>query len=259
MVGSGATVELVGVSKTYRTRRGEQLFALAETSLSIKSGEFVTIVGPSGCGKTTLLSIVAGLIASSAGEVLVNGRPCTRKSTDVGVMFQEPTLLLWRTVLRNVLLPAEIAGLSSPALKLRAHELIDMLGLSGFENAYPHELSGGMQQRVAIARSLVLDSSLLLMDEPFSAIDAFTRERLALELLLIRDRNPKTVLFVTHNIGEAVFLADRLLVMGARPGRILEEIPVSLPRPRTSQTLIDASYHNCILSVRRVLQSTGSI
>ncbi|MGH7487854.1 MAG: ABC transporter ATP-binding protein, partial [bacterium] len=237
MVQVGGAVELIDVSKTYRTRRGEQLVALSDTSLTVRPGEFVTIVGPSGCGKTTLLNIVGGLIEASTGAVMLDGAPENpRRQADIGFMFQEPTLLLWRSVLQNVLLPVEIRRRAIAEYEPRARELIGLLGLSGFENAYPHELSGGMQQRVAIARSLVLDSPLLLMDEPFSALDAFTRERLAHELLLIWDRNRKTVLFVTHNITEAVFLADRVVVMGPRPGRIIAELEIALPRPRRPDT-----------------------
>lgn len=257
MAAADAIIELIDVGQVYATRRGGQVTALANTSLQARSGEFLTIVGPSGCGKTTLLNIVSGLVAPTTGDVLVNGRRGASEG-NIGMVFQEPTLLLWRTVLQNVLLPVEIRRLPVAQYEPRARELIAALGLDGFERAYPHELSGGMQQRVAIARSLIIDPPLLLMDEPFSALDAFTRDRLNVELLELWARSRKTVLFVTHNIGEAVFLADRVIVMATRPGRVIADIEVKLSRPRSLDILTSVEYVRYIAEIRRVLQDGGS-
>ena len=226
---------LIGVrslDKTYVTRGRALVPALAGISLDIQAGEFVTIVGQSGCGKTTFLKILAGLIPRSGGLVTLRGEPVNGPSRDIGIVFQDPVLLPWRTVFRNVCLPAEVLGLDSARSATRASELLALVGLEGFEDKYPHELSGGMRQRVAIARALVHDPSLLLMDEPFGALDAMTREFMNLELLRIWQRSGKTIVFITHSIPEAVFLADRVVVMSARPGRIQEIVSVDLPRPR---------------------------
>jgi NitT/TauT family transport system ATP-binding protein len=226
---------LIGVSdlaKTYTTRGRALVPALAGISLEIHAGELVTIVGQSGCGKTTFLKILAGLIPSSSGRVTLRGQPVNGPSRDIGIVFQDPVLLPWRTVFRNVLLPAEVLGLDARGAGARARELLTLVGLEGFEDKYPHELSGGMRQRVAIARALVHDPSLLLMDEPFGALDAMTREFMNLELLRIWRQSGKTIVFITHSIPEAVFLADRVVVMSARPGRVQEIVSVDLPRPR---------------------------
>jgi NitT/TauT family transport system ATP-binding protein len=256
---SEVVVELVNVSKTYATRRGDEVVALADTSLTINRGQFVTIVGPSGCGKSTLLNIISGLSRATSGKVAVHDAESADGTPRVGMVFQEPTLLLWRDVLDNILLPVEIDQRPVREFRPRARELLETLGLKDFADAYPHELSGGMQQRVAIARALVLDPALLLMDEPFSAVDAFTRERLTVELLRVWERNRKTVMFVTHNIPEAVFLADRLIVMGPRPGRVLADIDIAVKRPRDSATLDDADFHRHVAEVRRILQISGSL
>ena len=226
---------LIGVSdldKTYVTRGRARVPALAGISLDIDAGEFVTVVGQSGCGKTTLLKILAGVIPRSSGRVSLRGRPVDGPSRDIGIVFQDPVLLPWRTVLHNVLLPAQVLRLDRRGSRERAQALLKLVALDGFEDKYPHELSGGMRQRVAIARALVHDPSLLLMDEPFGALDAMTREFMNLELLRIWRQSGKTIIFVTHSIPEAVFLADRVVVMSARPGRVQEIVSVDLPRPR---------------------------
>jgi NitT/TauT family transport system ATP-binding protein len=220
------------LEKTYVTRGRTLVHALGGISVDIDVGEFVTIVGQSGCGKTTFMKILAGLIPRSSGAVSLRGQPVNGPSRDIGIVFQDPVLLPWRTVLANVLLPAEVLRLDARASRARAMALLELVALQGFEDKYPHELSGGMRQRVAIARALVHDPSLLLMDEPFGALDAMTREFMNLELLRIWRESGKTIVFITHSIPEAVFLADRVVVMSARPGRIQEIVSVDLPRPR---------------------------
>ena len=227
-----AKIQVRGLYKTYKTRSGRTT-ALENVDLEIGDNEFVTLVGPSGCGKTTLLKIVNALIKPSRGEMLYDGKALVKPPKDVGMVFQQPVLLPWRTVKGNVLLPAEILGLDMRVAGARADELLRTVGLVGFENRMPGELSGGMQQRAAICRALIHDPSVLLMDEPFAALDAMTREELGFELLRIWDRYKKTVVFVTHNIAEAILLADRVVAMSPRPGRIEKVIPIDLPRPRT--------------------------
>ncbi len=229
---SAPLISASDLEKTYVTRGRALVPALAGISLDIHAGEFVTIVGQSGCGKTTLLNILAGLIPRSSGAVSLRGRSVDGPSRDIGIVFQDPVLLPWRTVLNNVLLPAQVLGLDARASRDRAMALLKLGGLESFEDKYPHELSGGMRQRVAIARALVHDPSLLLMDEPFGALDAMTREFMNLELLRIWRQSGKTIVFITHSIPEAVFLADRVVVMSARPGRVQEIVSVELPRPR---------------------------
>jgi NitT/TauT family transport system ATP-binding protein len=225
-------IALRDLGKTF-TLDGQPLAALAGVSLDVYPEEFVSIVGRSGCGKTTLVNIVAGLLTASAGEVRVQGQAVTGPMESIGMVFQSPVLLPWRSVLDNVLLPVEIMGLPrEPALRT-ARDLLELAGLVGFERAYPHALSGGMQQRVAICRALVVDPPILIMDEPFGALDAMTREEMGFELLRIWHERRKTVVFVTHSISEAVFLSDRVVVMTQRPGRIAEVLPIDLPRPRT--------------------------
>jgi len=226
-------IRLDGVAKTYRTRRGDPVEALAETSLTVEENEFVTLVGPSGCGKSTLLKLVAGLVPLTRGEIRVRDQIVREPFSDVGFVFQQPVLLPWRSVLDNVLFSVEMLGLDARPYRKTAGDLLELTGLTGFETKYPHELSGGMQQRVAICRALLPDPSLLLMDEPFGALDAMTREEMSLELLRIWEERRKTILFVTHSIPEAILLADRVVVMSPRPGRIARVIGVDLPRPRT--------------------------
>ncbi len=226
-------VELQSVAKTYVSRDGTEVDAVRPIRFDIGNGEFVAIVGPSGCGKSTLLHMIAGLTRPTAGQILLQGKPILGTRHDIGIVFQDPVLLPWRTVKENVLLPAAVRKSVLSSASARAAELIDLVGLSGFENKYPSELSGGMQQRVGIARALLLDPSLLLLDEPFGALDSMTREQMNVELLKIWSESRKTVVLITHDINEAVFLADRVLVMSARPGRIVNVHTITLPRPRT--------------------------
>jgi NitT/TauT family transport system ATP-binding protein len=235
-------IRLEGVEKTYRTRRGDLVHALAETSLSVGSNEFVTLVGPSGCGKSTLLKLVAGLVPPTRGRIHVRDHPVEEPFPDVGFVFQQPVLLPWRTVMDNVLFSIEMLGLEPRQYRKPAVDLLELTGLAGFETKYPRELSGGMQQRVAICRALLPDPSLLLMDEPFGALDAMTREEMSLELLRIWEERRKTILFVTHSIPEAILLADRVVVMSPRPGRIARVITVDLPRPRTMDLEFDPRF-----------------
>jgi NitT/TauT family transport system ATP-binding protein len=226
-------IHLAGVRKLYRTR-GQDFLAVSEATFDVEEGELVALVGPSGCGKTTLLKILAGLHPSDGGEVRI-GSPTQPfdPSRDIGMVFQQPLLLKWRRVLDNVLLPAEILGLPMAESRARARDLLALVGLQGAEEKYPYELSGGMQQRAAIARALVHDPKLILMDEPFGALDALTREKMNLELLRIWQQSRKTIIFVTHGITEAVFLGTRVVVLTAGPARMADNFKVELPRPRT--------------------------
>ncbi len=208
------------------------LEALRNIDLKIDRGEFISVVGPSGCGKTTFLRIVAGLEHATAGDVVLDGRVVREPGTDRGFVFQNDSLLPWRTVLANAIIGREVAGAIGPADRKRTIELLKLVGLEGFENYHPRQLSGGMRQRVNLARALAIDPEILLMDEPFAALDAQTREIMQAELLRIWERGHKTVLFVTHQIDEAVFLSDRVLVFARRPGRLQEEVKIALPRPR---------------------------
>src|SRR5215813_3143065 len=218
--------------KLYRARDGTDVEALRDVSFAVERGEFVTLVGHSGCGKSTLLKILAGLAEPSAGTVTVDGQPVGAPRPDVGIVFQKPLLLEWRRVLENVLLPVEIYGLDRGRFEEHAHHLLRTAGLEGFLGKYPFELSGGMQQRVALCRALVAEPSLLLMDEPFGSLDALTRQKMGFELLRLWQEWKSTVLFVTHDIVESMILADRVVVMSPRPGRIIDVMPVELPRPR---------------------------
>ncbi|WP_082985434.1 ABC transporter ATP-binding protein [Orrella dioscoreae] len=238
------------LSLSYRTRRGA-IEALRDVNLAVADGEFVTILGPSGCGKSTLLKLAAGLIAPTSGSIEVAGAPVRGPGADIGVAFQKPTLLPWRTVLDNVLLPTHTVGDKTPASRARALDLLALVGLRDFTDNYPNELSGGMQQRVGLARMLQRDPRLLLMDEPFAALDAMTRETLTLELQRIWMRDRKSVLFITHSIPEAVLLSDRVLVMSTRPGSVVEDYRVDLPRPRTLDTLSDPAFVAATQHLRR--------
>ena len=235
---SGAlkSIEIRSLSKTYQTRKG-LVEAVRDVTFSVTDGEFVSLVGPSGCGKSTILKIVAGLVSCEEGSVQVAGDQAKAGRRDVGIMLQAPVLLPWRSVLKNVLLPAEIFGLKKGEARKRAEELLELVGLQGFEDKNSWELSGGMQQRVSLARQLVFDPSILLMDEPFAALDEFTRERLNLELTTLHQRLHRSVLYVTHNILESVFLSDRVVVMKPRPGEIIEIVDIDLPRPRSLEML----------------------
>ena len=233
--------------------------ALEQVSFEVQAGDFVSIVGPSGCGKSTLLKIVSGLLATTSGQVLVHGKPVAGPLENVGMVFQSPVLLKWRPVIGNILLPVEFAKLDVARYTETVRSLIALVGLQGFEEMYPHQLSGGMQQRVSLCRALVTDPQLLLMDEPFGALDAMTRDELDLELLRIWQDRKKTVLFVTHSIQEAVFLSDHVLVMSARPGRLLEQISIRLPRPRTMEMMSTGQFGEYTLKIRSLLgHATGA-
>lgn len=247
-------IELQQVTMVYRTRQKGAVHALAELDLQIEDGEFVTLVGPSGCGKSTVLKLVAGLIKPSAGRILVDGGVVSGPRREMGFVFQTPVLMPWRTVRQNVLLPIEMLGQSVAAHGARADALLEQVGLGDFRKAHPWELSGGMQQRVGICRGLIHDPSTLLMDEPFSALDAMTREELGIELLRIWDERRKTVLFVTHSIPEAVLLADRVVVMTARPGRIAGVVRIDLPRPRQIEQEYDDRFKTAALAIRRMIE-----
>ncbi len=226
-----AYLRVEGLSKVYAGREGA-VRALDHVSLSARAGEFVSLLGPSGCGKSTLMMITAGLTPRSSGHVFVGGREVTKPLTEVGIVFQNPVLLDWRTAMGNILLQAEAHRLPRDAAKARAQELLATVGLAGFEKASPFELSGGMRQRVSICRALIHDPPLLLMDEPFGALDALTRDQMTLDIQGICARGSKTVVFITHSLTEAVFLSDRVIVMTPRPGRIDDIVDVVLPRPR---------------------------
>lgn len=245
-----AALTLRGVGLTYATRRGE-IDALSGVDLQVGDGEFVALLGPSGCGKSTVLKLAAGLMSATTGEVLLADKPVNGPGRQAGVVFQKPNLLPWKTVLENVLLPARTLRLPAAPAKARALEMLELVGLVQFAADYPYELSGGMQQRVGIARMLLHDPHLLLMDEPFAALDALSREALTLELQRIWSAQRKSVLFITHSIQEAVFLADRVLVMSPGPGRIIEALPIPLARPRTPETLADADFLALCQHLRR--------
>ena len=256
-------VELAGVAKTYR--RGErETHAIERFDLVIHEGEFLTIVGPSGCGKSTLLRIVAGLHLASAGDVRVDGRIVDRPQTNLGIVFQSPVLLDWRTALDNVLVQVELRGLDPRAYRDRALHMLEQVGLRDFADRYPYELSGGMRQRVAIARALIHDAPLLLMDEPFGALDALTREQMRLDLEALWLATRKTVLFITHSIDEAVLLADRVVVMSPRPGKIECVMDIALSRPRglearRAQAFVEATERITeIFLARGVLHGAGA-
>jgi NitT/TauT family transport system ATP-binding protein len=229
-----AVIELAGVSKVFQTRQGE-IHALEAIDLSIRNKEFVCLLGPSGCGKSTVLGMIAGLTKPSSGTLSIAGKSidAARKSRQIGLVFQDAVLLPWRTVMENAALPLEVLNSPRAEREARVRSVIQLVGLAGFERRFPHELSGGMRQRLGIARALSFDPQVLLMDEPFGALDAITRDNMSIELLRIWEQRQKTVLFVTHSIGEAAFLSDRIVVLTPRPGRIAAIIDNPLPRPRT--------------------------
>ena len=248
-----AFIHLAGVRKSYRTR-GPEFLAVSEVTFDVEAGELVALVGPSGCGKTTLLKILAGLHSYEAGTVRVgSANQSFDSSRDIGMVFQQPLLLKWRRVIDNVLLPAEILGLPLAASRARARDLLALVGLQGSETKYPYELSGGMQQRAAIARALIHDPKLILMDEPFAALDALTREKMNLELLRIWRDSRKTILFVTHGIQEAVFLATRVVVLTAGPARMADNFAVALPHPRTLEMKTHEAFGDYVRRLYRLL------
>jgi NitT/TauT family transport system ATP-binding protein len=250
-------IELRHVAQVFRPEEGDEVVALRDVSIAVERDEFVALVGPSGCGKSTLLRLIAGLLRPSAGDVLIDGAPVREPRQDTGIVFQNPTLLPWASVTDNVLFPLRLMHQMRPDSVAAAHALLRLVGLDGFEHRQPRELSGGMQQRAAICRALIHDPAILLMDEPFGALDALTREEMSLELLRIWTARPKTILFVTHSIPEAVLLADRVLVMSPRPGRIVEDIAVPLPRPRTFDLEGRAEFQDCAQRIRRLIFGHG--
>src|SRR5438477_2617136 len=252
-------ISVAGLGKIYRTREGNDIHALTDANFAIEEGEFVTGVGPSGCGKSTLLKILAGILRRTCGDVTLRSRPVHGPSREVGVVFQAPVLLPWRNVLENVMLPVEIQRRDRTLYERRARDYLKLVGLEGFEGKYPNELSGGMQQRVGISRALVHEPALLLMDEPFGALDAMTREAMNLELLRIWQESRKTVLLVTHSIPEAVFLADRVIVMTPRPGRISEIMKIHLPRPRGLEIINSEPFGRYVAAIRRHFKSAGGL
>jgi NitT/TauT family transport system ATP-binding protein len=249
-------ISIESVSKRFSSHGGA-IQALSTVDVDINKSEFVSIVGPSGCGKSTLLMIVSGLTPASTGAVRIDGTTVTGPYTDLGIVFQQDTLLDWRTVLQNVMLQADIRHLPRAQMEKRARDLLTLVGLQGFEKMYPHELSGGMRQRVSICRALLHDPILLLMDEPFGALDALTRDQLNIDLLRFWQETRKTVLFVTHSVPEAVFLSDRVIIMSARPGRVEDIVEIDLPRPRSlsiRQTPAFAAYSE---RISRVFEAIG--
>jgi NitT/TauT family transport system ATP-binding protein len=260
MVGAAASprlaVRLAGVGKVFQLKGGAQTEALAGIDLEIASGEFISLIGPSGCGKSTLLRIVADLIQPSVGIAEVNGKPTARArlDRDYGMVFQAPVLFEWRDVEGNIRLPLEIVRMDRAESDRRIREMLELVELTAFGKHHPHQLSGGMQQRVAIARALALQPALLLMDEPFGALDEMTRERLNAEVLRIWEATRKTVLFVTHSIPEAVFLSTRVVVMSPRPGRISHVVEIDLPRPRDDGTRETERYYELVTVVREALR-----
>jgi NitT/TauT family transport system ATP-binding protein len=253
---STPVVRIADVGKTFGDG-GSAVTALEGIDLAIGSGEFVSLIGPSGCGKSTLLRLIGDLTSPTQGTIEVNGKPARRArlDRDYGMVFQAPVLMEWRTVTKNIELPLEIMGWKTADREARSAELMKLIELEGFEGRHPWQLSGGMQQRVAIARALAFDPKLLLMDEPFGALDEMTRERMNLELIRIWSRTQTTVVFVTHSIPEAVFLSTRVVVMSARPGRIARIVDVDLPQPRTTETRESERYFELVTTVREALRN----
>ena len=246
-------ITIRNLKKIYPTQAGEVL-AIQDVTFDVYRGEFITLVGPSGCGKTTLLKIISGLLTKTDGELIFSSEQDLGPRREVGMVFQKPVLLKWRSILDNVLLPVEILRLVRQSYVAKAMELLGLVGLTGFEKSYPNELSGGMQQRASISRALIHDPQLLLMDEPFGALDALTREKMNLEILRIWQETQKTILFVTHGIQEAVFLADRVIVLSARPARMVAAIDVNLPRPRTMELKAEKEFGKLCLEIYRLLE-----
>ncbi|AXO35130.1 ABC transporter ATP-binding protein [Micromonospora sp. B006] len=258
-VSEDSWIEIDGLDKEYRPRKSAPTQALSDINLTVRRGEFISVVGPSGCGKTTLLKILAGLSPKTGGAVRIAGRDVTKPLPEVGMVFQAPTLLPWRTIFDNVMVPAEIQRLDPRRHRERAQQLLEMVGLNGFEQKYPHELSGGMQQRAGICRALVHDPAVLLMDEPFGALDAMTREYMNVELLRIWQESNQTIVLVTHSIPEAVFLSDRVVVLSPRPGRIAEVLDIDLERPRDLGIMSSDRAGVYVERIRRHFNAAGVI
>jgi NitT/TauT family transport system ATP-binding protein len=245
------------VTKTFELE-GRPLTALEDVSFTVRDGEFVSIIGPSGCGKSTLLRLIADVLPESAGTILVHGAPpgAARRARRFGFVFQDPVLLPWRSALENVELPLQVARVGTAERRRRARELLELVGLAGFESAPPSALSGGMARRVAIARALALEPEILLLDEPFGALDEITRQRLNTELLRVWSETKTTAILVTHNVSEAVYLSDRVLVMGTRPGRIVADLRIELPRPRAVDLLQTEEFFHYTSRLSQHLLST---
>jgi len=245
------------VEKVYGKGGPDSVRALDEVNVTLSDGEFVSVVGPSGCGKSTLMKLIAGLYPPSGGTINYRGQDVKKPQRGMGIVFQTPVLLPWLTILENVLLPIRVLKSDKAAATERGMKLLEMVGLAGFQNKYPSALSGGMQQRAAIVRSLIHDPSLLLMDEPFGALDALTRERMTVELQRIWLMNKKTVFFITHSILESVFLSDRVIVMSARPGRIIKEFEIPFARPRDFRLTTEAEFGAYVAEIRQLLGTTN--
>ena len=248
-------IRIRNVTKIFQIKDGEPVTALQDIDLEVGEKEFITIVGPSGCGKSTLLKLVVGLLPLNQGEIHIREDKVTGPYQDVGMVFQQPILMPWRTVMENILYPIEILRLSGRDYRRTAEELIELTGLGGFDKHKPRQLSGGMQQRVSICRALIYDPLLLLMDEPFGALDAMTREDMGFELLRIWQERKKTILFVTHSISEAVLLADRVVVFTPRPGRIAKVINVKLPRPRDAEMEFSSEFREHVTEIKDLIFS----
>ena len=244
-------IRVEGLSKVFHSRDGGSVVALYDVSLEVARNEFVSLVGPSGCGKSTMLRLLAGLVGATRGALEIDGTAVTEPRRDIGIVFQSPTLLPWADITDNVLFPLRLMRETAPDARARAHALLELVGLKGFGSRYPRELSGGMQQRAAICRALIHDPGILLMDEPFGALDALTREVMSMELLRIWTENPKTIVFVTHSITEAVLLSDRVIVMSPRPGRIAEVVEVPIERPRVLDMEGSREFQECTRRIRR--------
>jgi NitT/TauT family transport system ATP-binding protein len=257
----GAAADVIAVRRLGKRygQGADSILALEGIDFSVPDREFLSIVGPSGCGKSTLLKILAGLIPATEGEALLNGTPIGGPRRDIGVVFQSPVLFPWRSVLGNVLLPADVQRLGREEMTRRAYGLLKLVGLDGFERRYPWELSGGMQQRVALVRALIHDPALLLMDEPFGALDAMTREAMNVELQRIWMERRKTVVFITHSTAEAVFLGDRVLVMTPRPGKVGDIFRVELPRPRSLDVMNTEKFGGYVRRIRGILNAGGGL
>lgn len=245
-------VVIQNVNKSF-SKGNRDVKVLEDINLQVKKGEFVSLLGPSGCGKSTLLKIIGGLLSSTSGKLSINGEEVKGPSNSIGFMFQKAVLLPWRTVEQNLILPIELAQGDISKASERISELLELVGLKGYEKYYTKELSGGMQQRVSLARTLMTDPDILLLDEPFGALDEFTRETLNFSLMDIAEKSGKTVVLVTHNISEAVLMSDRVVVMGINPGQVLENIFIDIPKPRTDQIMATKEYADYVLHIRKLL------
>lgn len=245
-------IVIQNVSKSF-TKDGRKVNVLENINLQVNKGEFVSLLGPSGCGKSTLLKIIGGLLDPSSGQLLINQENVKGPKKNIGFMFQKAVLLPWRTVEENLILPVELAKGDLQAAKKRVNELLELVGLKGYEKYYTKELSGGMQQRISLARTLMNDPDILLLDEPFGALDEFTRETLNFSLMDIAEKSGKTVILVTHNISEAVLMSDRVVVMGINPGHVLDNIEIEIPKPRTDQVMAMKQYADYVLHIRELL------